>query len=301
MWLILAVTGLVFVNLSIWCLFYKFYWPSQVTYEKWIHKTNPTFPPVWQVRKEMIMTSKGLIVAAFCPALSLWLTAHGKSHANCDAPSETGWGYFAFSVVAVLVGVDLFEFAYHRLGHSVSMVWSQHKHHHKFYNPSPFASLADELFDQFVRSSPMLLFPIFMPINMDMLFMLFLTLFTYYGVYLHVGYELESIDAHHPFINTSYQHLCHHSLSILNKPYHCGFFVKTWDQLTGGMYPGACFCAKCERKKGNRSRELFAQVVVPDYSVLLKPSFWLSSNKDDKIVESEDVYPLKESQKLKAR
>jgi hypothetical protein len=32
---------------------------------------------------------------------------------------------------------------------------AQHKFHHYFYNPSPFAVIADEYIDQFIRSTPM--------------------------------------------------------------------------------------------------------------------------------------------------
>jgi lathosterol oxidase len=30
-----------------------------------------------------------------------------------------------------------------------------HKHHHIFFNPTPFAVIADEWMDQFIRSLPM--------------------------------------------------------------------------------------------------------------------------------------------------
>ena len=35
---------------------------------------------------------------------------------------------------------------------------------------------------------------------------------------------------------------------------------------------------KCQRKQGLRSRELFKAVQVPDYSVLLQPSFWFQKS-----------------------
>ena len=46
--------------------------------------------------------------------------------------------------------------------HYFSALWTVHKHHHVFYNPSPFAVIADEYFDQFVRSTPLLLLPLAM-------------------------------------------------------------------------------------------------------------------------------------------
>ncbi len=33
------------------------------------------------------------------------------------------------------------------------------------------------------------------------------------------------------YINTSFQHYCHHAKSLMNRPYHCGFFIKLWDNM----------------------------------------------------------------------
>ena len=99
-----------------------------------------------------------------------------------------------------------------------------------------------------------------------------------YGVYLHWGYELDYPDAHHPYLNTAFQHYCHHAKSIIGKPYHCGFFFKCWDQLFDTMHPdGAAESAMCAQERGERSREIWEKTVKPDYSVLLSPSFWLPS------------------------
>jgi lathosterol oxidase len=134
---------------------------------------------------------------------------------------------------------------------------------------------ADDLQDQFVRSSPLLLFPLLVPINMDLIFFEFGLFFYGYGVYLHWGYELDWPDAHHPVINTAFQHYVHHARAGKGKPFHTGFFFKIWDQLWGSMYTDACFCCKCSVKKGERTPEAYAKVKKPDYSCLLSPSFWL--------------------------
>jgi len=64
----------------------------------------------------------------------------------------------------------------------------------------------------------------------------------------------------------------------MNTPYHCGFFFKIWDQVFQTCYPEdkACFCAECARKNGERTRAEYEKIKVPDYSILLKPSFWMS-------------------------
>ena len=134
---------------------------------------------------------------------------------------------------------------------------------------------------------------------MDMLFGVYAVFFYAYGVYLHSGYELTWLDAHHPWINSSFQHYCHHAKSIKFKPYHTGmllehltrhqkgFFVKTWDKLFNSVYDGDCFCAKCCVAKGQRTEKEFAAIVKPDYSVLLQPSFWW------KTFDSQTAYFLK--------
>jgi len=152
--------------------------------------------------------------------------------------------------------------------------------HQVFFNPSPFAVIADEYVDQFFRALPLLLFPMLYPINMDVMFFTYGLFFYAYGVYLHWGYESDWLHAHNPIVNTSFQHYCHHAKAILKKPYHCGFFLKCWDQIMhqvsgSGIYPqDRCFCASCERTKGNRSLEKFKEVKVPNYGCLLTLEFW---------------------------
>lgn len=68
----------------------------------------------------------------------------------------------------------------------------------------------------------------------------------------------------------------HHALSIKIKPFYTGFFFKIWDRIFGTAYEGACRCVRCEQAAGRRTRAQYAKVVKPDYSVLLRPAFWMS-------------------------
>ena len=62
-------------------------------------------------------------------------------------------GEHLFNAAVIVAGSDFYEFFYHRLGHVNFTFWQQHKHHHVFYNPSPFSVIADEWVDQ-VRDLP---------------------------------------------------------------------------------------------------------------------------------------------------
>jgi len=234
--------------------------------------------------------TKGMISATFCPALSLHLAQRGLSKSYCGV-GEYGWSYLLFSFFFIWIVTDYFEFFYHRMGHKYDFLWSIHKGHHQFYNPSPFSVIADEYLDQFVRALPLLVIPWIMPINMDLMFFQFGLFFYGYGSYLHWGYELSYPDAHHPLINTAYQHYCHHALSIKNKPYHTGFFFKIWDQLAGSMYDGPCLCCKCAQAKGERTKERYDSIEKPDYRILLRPAFWLAAFQSKSQKEEHEVAP----------
>jgi len=271
-WAILTLIGWFLLIALSATLFIRYY--QNPTYQDWRYKSNPKYPEPAMVREEITTMTKGLLAATLCPALSLYLAQRGYSKAYCGTPHGIGYEIFCFFVI--WIGSDFFEFFYHWSGHSSNMLWSVHKAHHHFYNPSPFAVIADEYLDQFVRASPLLLFPLIMPINTDLMFFEFALFFYGYGVYLHWGYEMEFPDAHHPWINTSYQHYLHHAKSIKLKPYHTGFFFKFWDKLFGSIYTGKCDCAKCARERGERTKEQWDKLERPDYSILLTPSFWLS-------------------------
>jgi lathosterol oxidase len=278
-WLALTVLALVLMLLMSGSLFYVYYW--RPTYETWRRKTNPEFPKPQMVRREVIQMLKGLAVATLCPAAALHLVESGWSHAYAGL-GEYGWGYLVFTFFVAWIGSDLYEWAYHRLGHTRMFWWKHHKAHHIFFNPSPFAVIADEPVDQFLRSIPLLVIPMLMPINMDLLFFTYGAFFYGYGVYLHWGYELRWPDAHHPWINTSFQHYVHHARSTLRKPMHTGFFFKLWDQLAKSEYtagPDTCLCARCCIERGERTPEAFERLEKPDYSPLLSLSFWLNGGK----------------------
>jgi len=278
-WAWMSVLETFFLFVTSTPVFYYYYWHTNVTYEKWIYKSNPKFPSPEKVRDEIVQMLKGMLCATVCPALSLELARHGVGHAFC------GWGGYSFAYhvgtfLLCWIVSDLFEFSYHRLGHVDLRFWQHHRHHHVFHNPSPFSVIADEPIDQLFRSSPLLIIPLLMPINMDLLFIQFGLFFYTYGVYLHCGYEHSFISPHNGVINTSFQHYAHHARSSMNTPYHCGFFLKLWDKLFNGLYPKEkdCFCAECARKNGERTEEAFSKISLPDYGSLLNPGFWLTWN-----------------------
>lgn len=278
-WLWMSALEAVFLFATSGPVFYYYFARSMVTYDKWIYKSNPKFPTPEKVRDEIVQMLKGMLCASICPAISVELAKHGYSQAFCGMGGYSV-SYHVFTFILTWIASDLFEFAYHLLGHSDVKFWQHHRHHHVFHNPSPFSVIADEPVDQLFRASPLLFIPLLLPINMDLLFIQYGLFFYTYGVYLHCGYEHSFISPHNGFINTSFQHYAHHARSSKNTPYHCGFFLQIWDQLFNTTYPEekGHFAAEDARKNGERTKEDFAKVTIPDYSVLLKPKFWMTSD-----------------------
>ena len=50
--------------------------------------------------------------------------------------------------------------------------------------------------------------------------------------------------------------------------------------LSKNRYEGECFCARCDRKKGNRTVENWKKVGLYDYSILLELKFWTTKDLD---------------------
>ena len=184
---IIASSGLVFyllywpsnVTYNKWRYKVRIFWIWKHFNEpdNWYYfQSNPAYPPVEKVRDEILQMVKGLCCSAIFPSLSLYFSGWsnlsqgfsgwgGTTYLYCwlliaqmtvNEPSSllfAGYGisYHLATALVVWVGSDFYEFAYHRLGHVSFPFWKQHKHHHVFFNPSPFAVIADEWIDQVVR------------------------------------------------------------------------------------------------------------------------------------------------------
>src|SRR5436190_12524918 len=129
-WLVLTVLALVLMIAMSGTLFYLYY--VRATFETWQRKSNPAFPEPALIRREVLQMLKGVYTATLCPALALHLVDAGWSKAYGGLGGR-GVGYLVASFFFVWIGSDLYEFAYHRLGHTVGFWWKQHKAHHVFF------------------------------------------------------------------------------------------------------------------------------------------------------------------------
>lgn len=312
LWLALSLLSFLSLTaLSTICFFLLYCRP---TFEMWRYKINPIYPPVTKVREEIIVMTQGLLFSTICPALSLYMTRLQRGYGYCGVDSSNGgWLWIFSSFIIIWFLTDFYEWLYHWCGHRFQTMWSLHKGHHCFYNPTPFAVIADNPIDQLLRSAPLLFFPMMFPINIELLFGMFSLVFFANGLIQHCGYELYilewiGIDGHSRWFLSSYHHYLHHAKSSMNSPLYNGQLLQVWDHLAGSatyVSPAinskmtsnptpqdilkSCLCSKCAREKGLRSEKEWKRISasLPDYSLLLSPSFWLlEPSKEDSVRKS---------------
>ena len=272
-----TLSGLSLITLVMFSGISFYYLYGKPTYEIWQYKINAQYPSTEKVKEEIIVMLQGLVFSTICPALSLYLSRIGLAKGYCGVePFGYDWLFISFLIVWLFS--DFYEFFYHWCGHYFASMWTMHKGHHAFYNPTPFAVIADSPIDQFFRAAPLLFFPMLMPVNMDMIFTLYSVVFYFNGLIQHSGHELKAIDGHNKYILTSYHHYLHHARSTVHHPFYNGQLFQVWDNFFSSTYSGPCLCSKCCREKGERSLELWKKTIKPDYSVLMNISFWMSSS-----------------------
>jgi sterol desaturase/sphingolipid hydroxylase (fatty acid hydroxylase superfamily) len=187
LWAVLSILSAVFMTVASLLLFIPLYvFPS---FQVWKYKINPEFPSPVKVKEEISAMLRGVCCSTICPAAAIVMTRFRYGHGYCGSLVPYGWVNMCFTMAVVWLLTDFYQFLYHWSGHTFRFMWFLHKDHHHFYNPSPFAVVADSAVDQFFRAFPMLLFPMIMSVNLDLLFGLFSTIFLINGLLQHSGYD----------------------------------------------------------------------------------------------------------------
>lgn len=143
--------------------------------------------------------------------------------------SERNWGYWAFSVIAMIFIHDTYFYWAHRAMHHPSVFRLIHRVHHQSINPSPWAAFAFHPLEAIVEAGIVVIIAFLLPFHASALlaFLFFMTLYNAYG---HLGYELYPKQFHMTiigrWINTSLAHNKHHEK--FNGNY--GLYFLLWDR-----------------------------------------------------------------------
>ena len=153
----------------------------------------------------------------------------GLTHIYQDFHSK-GWGYFVFSVIAMIVIHDTYFYWTHKLMHHKSIFKYVHKVHHNSTNPSPWAAFSFHPLEAVIEAGILPLIVFTMPVH-SLAILSFLIYMTFMNVLGHLGFELypKGFTTHWfgKWHNTSTHHNMHH------KFYNCnyGLYFNFWDRI----------------------------------------------------------------------
>jgi sterol desaturase/sphingolipid hydroxylase (fatty acid hydroxylase superfamily) len=148
-----------------------------------------------------------------------------------DDISELGWGYWAASVVVLILLQDAYFYWTHRLMHHRRLFRIVHRVHHRSTNPSPWAAYSFAPLEAFVHAAFVPLSAAIMPLHASALFT-FLAVMITMNVLGHLGIELYprgfATGRVGRWLVTSTHHNLHHSGGAGG---NYGFYFTFWDRL----------------------------------------------------------------------
>jgi sterol desaturase/sphingolipid hydroxylase (fatty acid hydroxylase superfamily) len=183
------------------------------------------------LRGEIAWSLATFVVFALAATLIQRLVLAGQTRAYFEV-AERGWGYFAVTVVLLIVGHDTYFYFAHRFMHHPWVYRHVHAVHHRSTNPTPLAAFAFHPLEAVIEMSYVLGALLVLPLHPGALaiFIVFSHLMNAMG---HLGYEIfppgHAERAPWRWINSSTQHNWHHRRFRSNY----GLYFTFWDRLMG--------------------------------------------------------------------
>ncbi|HUC43122.1 MAG TPA: sterol desaturase family protein, partial [Candidatus Sulfotelmatobacter sp.] len=224
--IILIVTAV--RSMSIAGLGYLFWWKlfAKALQHRRIQQRIPSAARLWNELRWSLSTFVVYTLLGF-GSYFLWKMGFTRIYPKI---ADHGWGYFALSVVLMVILHDAYFYWTHRFLHLKPVFRRIHRVHHESLNPSPWAAFAFHPIEAAISFGILPLIVVVMPCHMAAvnLFLLYMTALNVAG---HLGYELfwRGFTTHWLFgwHNTSTHHNMHHS------KVHCnyGLYFNVWDRL----------------------------------------------------------------------
>lgn len=200
----------------------------------WHHlKIQQRFPKQTQLLTEMKYSFSTIIIFTIYGIVMFLLRIHygitGHLYKNINDHSI---GWFIASIFILILMHDTYFYWTHRFMHHPKIYKYVHKVHHYSTNPTPLAVYSFHPFEAFVNGG-FVYFALFtIPVHLYAL-IIFLLLFIFTDIVLHLGYEVFPKKwTKYPilkYINASTHHNMHHQ--YFNNNY--GLYFNVWDRLMG--------------------------------------------------------------------
>lgn len=194
-------------------------------------KIQAYYPAAGDIRREIGYSLASLAIFAGVGVLTYVLYKLGWARFYRDIHLH-GWGYFAFSVVALIFIHDTWFYWTHRFMHWKPVFPVVHRVHHLSRTPTPWAAFAFHPIEAVIEAGVFPLVVLVMPVH-PLAVLLWLLYMTGMNVLGHCGFEiLPSGFTRHPIFrwhNTSTHHDMHHRFVNCNY----GLYYNIWDRLMG--------------------------------------------------------------------
>lgn len=203
-------------------------------YKKLYRKIQVKFPNRKDFKREVLYSLSTFVI--FAGLVWLVVMPAGKYVWIYKNIGDYGWGYFIFSIVAMILIHDTYFYWTHRAMHHPKLFKYFHKVHHLSKNPSPWAAFSFHPLEAIIEFSVILIFIFAFPTHWlaVLVFLFFMTLENVLG---HLGYELYPKGANKhwlwKWLNTSTNHNMHHEYFKGNY----GLYFTFWDKLMGTTHP----------------------------------------------------------------
>ena len=198
-------------------------------------KIRPDSPKREQMRREFWASLRTSAIFALGGVISVMGSAAGflKSY---DDPSKFGWGYFWFSLGALIVLHDTWFYFTHRLIHDPRLFRRFHRLHHKSHNPSPFTAYSFDVGEAAINAAFVPLTLLVLPVSQPAI-LLFLTHMIVRNVAGHSGYELFPAWRNGRPVFDWLTSVTHHDLHHAQAGWNYGLYFTFWDRAMKTEHP----------------------------------------------------------------
>jgi len=193
--------------------------------------------PDWRHKRREIITSlRTAAIFALVGGVGIAALAAAGFDVIYNAPDERGWGYFWFTVAALIVVHDAWFYWSHRLIHHPRLFRRVHRTHHKSNNPSPWAAYSFDMSEAVVNAVYLPLVLLIVPSSGVAIF-IFINHMMIRNAMGHCGYELLPARTGGRPVFDWLTSVTHHDLHHAEAGWNYGLYFTWWDRLMGTEHP----------------------------------------------------------------
>jgi sterol desaturase/sphingolipid hydroxylase (fatty acid hydroxylase superfamily) len=199
-------------------------------------KIREASPPMRQLLTEFAYSVRSVAIFSTVGVLVVTLLDDAGFYPLAKVATSWGPGWFAASLVLMIIGQDAWVYWTHRWMHRPRWFRSFHRRHHLSHNPSPFTAYSFDLGEALLMVGFVVIWPLVMPTPWPVIG-LFMLHQIFRNTLLHAGYELTPARADgRPWLGWLTT-TTHHDLHHAQAGYNFAPWFTWWDRALGTEHP----------------------------------------------------------------